>query len=190
MRVHVNGTRALVVAVALAAALAGCSDKLIPPVLHPPPPSPYPKLVNPFSVVEALRIAYENRDSTEIKLLYDDNYQGSSADGTDPYPVILRFYKFDEVRHVAKLAHAGLSSVTLTTAYGLVREQDLSDPPGWAMIRNPYLSLEISDSTSLGTHTVDFTSERTVFKFAPHTPDPSSVTDTTWKIIGWTEIPN
>src|SRR5258708_7594973 len=50
---------------------------------RPPPPTPpvvYPPLNTPEATLEALREGYENRDSAEIKLVYDIDYQGTSFD--------------------------------------------------------------------------------------------------------------
>jgi hypothetical protein len=173
-------------ALVLAAALGGCGKDKVTNVIPTPRPSLYPLLVNPYAVLDALQTAYQLRDTTEIKALYDDNYVGSSIDQTDPLPAMLTFYKFDENQHIAKLAHTHIVNISLAKANSFVRFQDLADPPGWTTIDNPFTSLSISDSVS--TWSVDFTSELTEFKFVPHTPDASSVTDTTWKIIRWTEV--
>jgi len=195
MHVHVNGRAwsrknsdlVALVALVLAAALAGCGqDKVMNAIPPTPKPPLYPLLVNPYSVLDALTTAYQRRDTTEIKALYDDSYQGRSIDGTDPSPTFLMFTKSDEVRHVATLAHTSLLHLSLIEANGLVRIHDVTDPPGWTTIRNPYRSLSISDS--LKTRGVDFTTEMNEFKFIPHAPDPTSVTDTTWKIVEWTEV--
>ncbi len=155
----------------------------------PPPPRIYPLLVDPYSVMDALRTAYVQRDTTEIKLLYDNSYEGTSIDHTDPSPTLLIFSKADEVRHVSALAHdASILNVSLFPSLAMLRSHDLADPPGWSTIQSPMTSLEISDS--LATRRVDFATETMEFTFIPHTPDPTSVTDTTWKIIRWTEVKN
>ena len=176
-----------VVVLAIAGTLVGCGkDKIVEPPLRRP--GPYPIIFTPYNVLDALRIAYQLRDSIEINLLYDDNYQGSSVDPADPLAATLTFGKYDEVRHVAKLAHTKIFSISLVMANGLQRFTDPSDPPGWATINNPFSTLEITDSVT--TYQVNFSAESTQFKFIPHMPDPSSPTDTTWKMVRWTEVKN
>ena len=188
MQTLVNGTRlALLAAIALTT-LAGCGgDKTMNPV-PAPKVNPYPKLINPFNVLDALEIAYENRDTTELELLYDDAYQGTSSDLTDPNATILLFTKQDEIRHLAKLKATTLYSVSLQRSTHSVRSRDNADPPGWTMIDNPFTVLEIGEPSIV--RRVDFSTELSRFKFVPHTPDPSSITDTTWKIIRWVEVKN
>ena len=57
------------IAVVMAAFLTpGCgSDHVVGP--GSPPVSKYPKLINPYSVLDALQIAYQDKDTTEIKAL-------------------------------------------------------------------------------------------------------------------------
>src|SRR5678816_2035775 len=57
-------------------AMSGCGDdKITPPIIQP---RIYPILSNPYNVMDALKTAYERRDTVEIKVLYDDAYQGTS----------------------------------------------------------------------------------------------------------------
>ena len=177
----------LAIAVALVFGAGGCGeDKVLSPF---PPARIYPQPLNPASVMDALRIAYGRRDTTEIKLLYDDAYQGTSIDQTDPVPASLNFTKADEVSHVSALAHdASLLHVSLILSNNMIRFSDLADPPGWATIQNPVLSVEVSSASA--SHQVDATQESMEFKFVPHTPDATSQTDTTWKIVRWTEVKN
>ncbi|HYQ89800.1 MAG TPA: hypothetical protein VEU09_09270 [Candidatus Binatia bacterium] len=74
----------------------------------------------------------------------------------------------------------------MNLAPAMQRFTDPSDPPGWATIQNPIASLEVSDST--GSHTVDIANDLMEFKFIPKTPDSSSASDTTWKIVRRTEV--
>jgi hypothetical protein len=180
----------LTAAVALAFAMDGCGhDRVMVGNPPPIPPRIYPLLLDPYSVMDALRTAYGRRDSAEIKLLYDMNYQGTSIDQTDPAPAVLNFNKADEVRHVVALAKdPTILHVSMVPTTVMQRFTDLADPPGWSTIQNPIASLEVSSSTS--SRTVDIANETMVFKFIPHTPDPTSATDTTWKIIRWTEVRN
>jgi len=152
-------------------------------------PPDYPKLENPFSVLDALELAYAAKDSNEIKLLYDDqNYQGTSFDPVNQNQIPLTWS--DEVRHVARLAQTpAITGIKLTFPPAKVRETDLLDPPGWAMIKIQNMTLELTDnSTNTFFHLVS--SDNFEYHFIPHTPDASSTTDTTWKIVRWTEFQN
>ena len=171
-----------------ALALSGCGeDHGFKPIV-PNPPRIYPYLYNPYLVIDALRTAYERRDTVEIKLLYDDAYQGSSIDQTDPVPAAIPFTKADEVAHVANLALNPAVHVSILPVPSLTRTSDPGDPPGWAIIQNPIVSLEVSDLAQ--DNRLDVANTTETFKFIPHTPDATSPTDTTWKIIGWTEVRN
>jgi hypothetical protein len=186
-RPDIRSALALIAAIALTT-LGGCGgDKGFNPIPLPKP-SPYPKLITPFSVINALEIAYESRDTTELELLYDDAYQGTSSDLTDPNSTLLVFTKADEIRHLAKLKATTLFGISLQASTSLARHHDSGDPPGWTTIDNPFTSLDIGEP-SVVRH-VDFSAELSRFKFVPHTPDRSSITDTTWKIIRWVEVRN
>jgi len=170
------------VALALAV-LAGCGkDKTTGPVVTPPK---YPVLSSPKNVLTALRTAYVTRDSLEIPFLYDDAYVGTTIDPYSPSPYdSIGFTKADEVAHVAALARKNvLVDMTLNAANGF---RDGTDPPGWMTIQNPISNLDIADNPT--EYIVGLGGEAMDFKFVPHTPDPSSPTDTTWKIIQWTEV--
>ena len=148
-------------------------------------PPVYPKLISPTNVLEALALAYSKRDSTEMKLIYDVNYAGSSF---DPKTLAqLPFTKTDEVRHVEKLYASGsITSVALTFPSVRLRFTDSADPPGWATIQLQNVTVEINDSpTSYNL----LASETFEFKFIPFIPDTTAPTDTTWKIVRWTELP-
>ncbi|HZI89043.1 MAG TPA: hypothetical protein VFD83_01165 [Candidatus Polarisedimenticolia bacterium] len=167
-------------------AMSGCGDdKITPPIIQP---RIYPILSNPYNVMDALKTAYERRDTVEIKVLYDDAYQGTSIDQTDPSPTLLTFTKADEVAHVAKLANTSIVHLALLPSFSVIRFDDAGDPAGWTTLNNPFLSLDISDTTAA--RAVDFQAETSQFKFVPHAPDASSTTDTTWKIVRWTEVKN
>ena len=183
-------TRSCIPAVVLIAALAlsGCGEDHGFKPQPQPPQQIYPYLVNPYSVMDALKTAYERRDTVEIKLLYDDAYQGSSIDQTDPVPAAIPFTKQDEVAHVAKLAKDVTVHVSILNNPALTRTSDPGDAPGWAIIQNPIASLEVSDLVQ--DNQVDIAHETMIFKFVPHSPDASSITDTTWKIIRWSEVRN
>ena len=172
-------------ALLIAGFLAGCGDgfTIIEPPIRRPVPI-YPKLVSPYLVMEALRIAYMFRDTTELKLIYDDNYQGTSADQNVP-GTPFTFSKFDENQHLSKLAHRQDIAVSILTDSHMTRTADASDPPGWALIQNPIASLSVTDSGF--TYNVDIAHEVMDFHFIPQL-DSTAVTDTTWKIVRWIEV--
>ncbi len=151
----------------------------------PTPPAPYEQLVNPFSVLNSLAAAYGNKDSVEIALIYDINYSGTSFDPDNLNP--LTFTRQDEIRHIQALYRSTtITTVSLTFPSVKVRYTDSADPPGWATIALQNMTFDISDTpTSWNLRP----SETWEFKFIPHSPDPSSPTDTTWKIVRWQEIP-
>jgi len=167
-------------------ALAGCifSPARKPPIVKVP--HPYPILSNPFLVLDALQQDYEGRDSNEVKLLYDkDNYQGTSIDASDQSTYNTRWA--DEVEHVAALARSTtITQVAFTFPTSQTRFTDVSDPPGWATIQVQGLHIQIDDGQV--SHLLYETGVTNEFKFVPHAPDASSSTDTTWKIIRWTEV--
>jgi hypothetical protein len=178
----------------IAGLAAGCGTK--DHIVAPTPPDPYqghplyPMLFDPYNVMDALRIAYEARDSVEIKKLYDDNYTGTSIDLTAPGgPLQLDFTKADEVRHVAAMAKStSITNITLQWPPALTREQDLGDPPGWTTIRllPNTVRLEVSDQATI--RSIQSDQEQFEFKFIPTTPAPGSPTDTLWSIIRWSEV--
>jgi len=177
---HHRYVRAAVILAAALALAAGCGDKKHT-VVGPGTPTPYPKLSSPENVMAALALSYQRRDSVETKLIYDENYQGTSI---DPYGPPMSFYKWDEIRHVVALARTPtITSVTLLFPYALTRFTDLGDPPGWASIEVTDARIEINDITSYAVSS----GETMQFKFVPTTPDSTSPTDTTWKLVRWFE---
>ena len=188
---RVSASVALTLAIALCSALlVGCAkkDKIVGPgerfFL-------YPKLSSPFNVLAALETAYECRDSVEFKLLYDSLYVGRTFDQRDPgNPGQYTFNKADEVRHVASLAKNPSVTIDLTYPPVLTRVTDLSDPPGWATIQTSGLRLEIDDGSIATSYFIASDRETMEFKFIPTSPDSTSPTDTTWKIVRWSEVAN
>jgi len=168
---------------------AGCGDKKRTIVGPEHQPALYPILSSPQNALAAMVLSYQRRDSTETKLIYDDAYQGTSVDQTDPSPVVLRLYKADEVRHVVALAkRVTITGVSIMFPPVLERFTDAGDPPGWAtiLVANPRIEIDdqpVSYSTASSGETMEF-------KFVPTTPDSTSPTDTTWKIIQWFELKN
>ena len=167
-------------------ALAGCSAKnrITKPDVQPK----YPVLSTPQNVMAALARAYGWRDSVEYALLFDDNYQGTS---TDPYlppgEETLNFTKADEAAHIGALARSRtISYVNVDFGPSPERATDAADSVGWATIQVQYFVLAIQDNvTSYYANSSNVAME---FKFKPTTPAPSSPTDTTWKIIRWSEF--
>ena len=154
-----------------AATSCGVNHRFVPRIT--PPASKYPQLLNPYSVMDALRLAYEARDTVEIKLLYDDGYEGSSADLTGPPPYLspMVILKGGEVQHVSALARDhSIRSISMILGTNMQRYDDPADPPGWATIGNPITSLEVSDSTV--TRRVDIANETMEFKFIHTAPPP------------------
>ena len=180
--------RLVVAAVLLGAVfVTGCGKKKHYITAPVPPRSLYEEPVAPEAVLRNLALAYSTRDSTEYKSLFDENYQGTSIDQAAPSPPTLTYTKADEARHIAALAKsATITSIELRLTLALARFTDVGDPPGWASIQNPIQLLAIYDGADA--YVVDLGREYTEFKFIPTTPAPSSPSDTTWKIIRWTEI--
>jgi hypothetical protein len=161
------------------AVLAGCGKK--DTVVGPPATPTYPALTSPVQVLEALRIAYIRKDSTEYKLLFDQGYVGASVDLSTQTPIDTLTFA-DEARHIAALARS-TAVVELQLRPNMVRLADPGDPPGWALIQNPIQSLAIYDGPNV--FGVGVANETIEFRFIPHSTSP---TDTTWKIIQWSEI--
>ncbi len=155
----------------------------------PPPPPKYPLLIDPYSVMHAYQLAYQARDSVEMKLLYDNQYVGTSTDQSSPGgPVTSTFSKADEVSSVGAMAKKiTITSVSLGVPSVLTRLRDDADPPGWALIQFPVglVTLKVDDGQT--THVIIPDKESFEFRFAPMAPDSTSPTDTTWKIIRWRE---
>ncbi len=150
----------------------------------------YPALTSPQAVIQAMVLAYVRRDAAETGLVYDGAYQGLSVDLTAISPNdTLAFTKADEVAHVAGLGRLGGGTTVSCELYpSLARFRDGADPPGWATIQNPLGAIEVNDGPT--TYHVDPSTLTMEFKFAPATPDSTSPTDTTWKIVRWLEVKN
>lgn len=168
---------------------AGCGGNKHTVMGPGPTPPTYPILSSPQNVLAAMALAYQRRDSIETALVYDQAYQGSSIDQTDPALTPTFFYKYDEVAHLSALAKTTtIASVTCQLAPMLIRFTDGSDPPGWATIDNPIAAIEINSSPT--SSSLSRTGIFMEFKFAPTSPDSTSPTDTTWKIVRWLEVKN
>jgi len=171
--------------VAILCAFSGC---IFSPHKKPPGgPSPpiYPHLDNPYSVLDALAMAYTAKDSNEVKVLYDSLYIGTSIDQVDQ--TNLSFTRALEVAHVASLAKSlDIRSVLLEFPPSKTRFTDQADPPGWATVQI-LQNMHVTVDTAARTYLLYDSGVTTEFKFIPKTPDPSSTTDTTWKIVRWSE---
>jgi len=158
-------------------------------VTKQPPPPPYQQPTSPEAVLSNLKLAYTNKDSTEYKSLYHDQYQGSFIDQRDPTTPSGTYYKTDEAQHIAFLAK-GAQTVDLELSSNLVRTIDLGDPAGWITIQEPFLVLHVQGTTADGTLGDDeiLTGEDSIeLKFVP-IPPSGSQPDTTWQIIRVIEV--
>lgn len=173
---------------ATAITVAGCGDN------HesPPKPPPGPQSVirsTPENALKQLEYVYTKRDSIGIKALYDSTYAGTSTDETAlPGSQVLNFAYVDEVEHVAAMARShGITSVILS--FGAPTRLPSSDVshPEWATIQVPgsnmRLEIDALDAVELPASGISES-----FLFRPVTPDASSPTDTTWKIVRWSEL--
>jgi hypothetical protein len=173
-------------------ALAGCG--IFKPEEGDPPggggPIDYPTLDFPSRVLSALEIAYSNRDSVKIKELYDSTYTGQSVDLNNPSVTIGVTYG-DEVAHVARLAaDPDIKNAYLDLGSDASWDRLPSDDPShpeWAVIQivGQAYRVEVTE----GTTTYGAIGEAGTFQefaFTP-TPDPSSPSDTLWKIVRWKE---
>ncbi|TMQ62406.1 MAG: hypothetical protein E6K77_07510 [Candidatus Eisenbacteria bacterium] len=164
------------------AVVAGCGKK--DKIVGPPATPRYPALTSPELVLVALRTAYTGKDSTEYKLLFDQDYLGTSVALRTQSPIDTLTFA-DEAQHIAALARSTTAIVELQLTPTMTRSRDPGDPPGWALIQNPIYGLTIYDGPNV--YGVGVGSETIEFRFIP-TPDSTSPTDTTWKIIRWSEI--
>ena len=172
----------LVLAITLCAAvLAGCGKK--DTVVGPPVTPKYGLPSSPLIVMNNLKTAYTAKDSVAYRACFDFSYVGDSQDLRTQTPIDTLYFA-NEAEHIAALARS-TAIVEIQLVPVLVRRADSGDPPGWALIQNPILSLAIHDGpVSFNVVPQDETIE---FRFIP-TPDSASPTDTTWKIIRWSEI--
>jgi hypothetical protein len=101
--------------------------------------------------------------------------------------VALSFSKADEMRHVASLAaRTTIAHISINLNPVIRRYTDTADPAGWASLQNPLRTVEIEDAGT--TYDVYLSYETLTYKFIPTTPDSTSPTDTTWKIVRWSEV--
>jgi hypothetical protein len=166
----------------LLAAISGCgkSNPVKPQIQQPISSS------TPQNTLENLRRAYTSRDSTGYDSLFDASYAGTSIDPSGMSPVVLNFTKADESLHIRALVRSvSITRVKLQFPPTLTRFSDAADTVGWATIQTVGSVIEVDNNfTSL----VVNPNETMVFKFRPTTPAAGSPTDTTWKIVRWSEI--
>ena len=176
--------RATLTAVILLIAVAGCGGKKTTgPRENLRPYRPYLVPATPKSVLYNMQIAYSNRDSIAYKSLFDSLYAGLSTDQSDGS--MLNFTKADEAQHIAALARSrSITMCSITFPPSLQWFTDSGDPAGWATIQIYPVVIQIDDNPTSMTTGPNETME---FKFVPTTPAAGSPTDTTWKIIRWSE---
>jgi hypothetical protein len=162
----------------------GCGkDKILRDELQPPPGPRYFTPSAPESTVLNYKLAWERRDSTMIDSVLTDDYVGSSVDMTDPSSGTLTFTRSDETRALGGIKlDALINSVTITLPdpSSWARHHDLGDPPEWVTFVVSYVSILVTrtDTMDYATHT------HVEFKVKPI----ASASDTTWKIIRWSEV--
>jgi hypothetical protein len=163
------------------AVVAGCGKK--DTIVGPPVTPKYGIPSSPLIVMTNLKTAYTAKDSVAYKACFDLNYIGESQDLTTQNPIDTLTFA-NEARHIAALARS-TASVDLQLTPTIVRSAEPGDPPGWALIQNPIHTLRLDDGPN--SYVVEPSNETMEFRFIP-TPDSASPTDTTWKIIRWSEI--
>jgi hypothetical protein len=160
----------------------------------PPPPLKYPVLSTPAAVLTALRIAYENRDSSGYLKLFDDKYLGATYDTSEVEEgnQAGTFTRVEEEKHIKSLAeNANITSVdlflpgepwTVTT----VIDVDSGEEWGLITIYNPQIGV-----TEAGKDAVRIVANETFqFRFRPRSvPPESSDTGKLWHIVRWNEDP-
>ena len=156
-----------------------------------PPRPKYEPLATPENVLIDLSRAYSSKDSNEVKLLYHNDYTGTTIDQSNPLSILhFDFTKADEVGHVAGLARniavffvdLELSPLLATLK---LRYHDAGDPPGIETVQRPITRLAVYDDQNRWEVPLD--KDYIEFKFIAKTPDSSSLTDTTWQIYKFTE---
>jgi len=155
-------------------------------------PAEYEKPRFPEAVLRNLVLAYSRKDSTNYVACFDKDYTGSSLDQLDPSPATISVTWADEAQHIGFISHSAISSIIVNTVpnLGQKRFHDGGDPAGWATIQSPfYGKITITDpSLGAGGTTWEIPTDLPnlyIYKFIPY---PGAGTDTTWKIISWSEV--
>ena len=140
----------------------------------------------PVNVLQNLRQAYTAKDTAAYRACFDERkgfYVGTTQDVVHQTPVDTLYFT-DEAAHIAAL-YRSTAIADLQLVPFPVRRADSEDPT-WALIQNPIQSLKIDDGQN--SYVVTPSNETIEFHFIPKTPDSTSPSDTTWKIIRWTEV--
>ncbi|MGE5175224.1 MAG: hypothetical protein ACM3JJ_02520 [Hyphomicrobiales bacterium] len=179
---------ALLAGALLVAAGAGCGkkDKVVGPGSNPLP-SPLPDRSTPQNALSLYAYAWVHRDSTILDSLIDATYVGTSIDLSDPTPFTRSFTKSDEIHDLGGLEKATdvtRVEVNLGPASSWVRTKYAGDPPDWVALQVPAATIRVY--TTVDTY-VASGMDVEEWKFAPHTPAPTSPTDTVWTMIRWSE---
>ncbi len=159
----------------------------------PPPPPSYYVPARPDLVLQNLITAYQRRDSTVYKTIYDLDYEGKSTNPADPNPAtqVSTFSWDSEVRHLANMARATTISqvvMDLGSATQWIREpSDNLAHPEYALIQLQNVHIQVFVGNDVYNVKQD-SGEIFQFRFKPTTPAATSSSDTLWTIISWTEV--
>lgn len=152
---------------------------------------PYPSPERPTWVLRMLKMAYERRDSTQYKVIYDSSYVGTSVDQNDVSTLIVSYR--DELDHIAALERTpGLRAYLELGPEATWDPVPSDDPshPDWMviLISGTSYKVQIDDTVKGDSYAAEgdagFFQE---FTFEP-TPDETSPTGAYWKIIRWREV--
>ena len=175
-------------------ALAGLSLLLLAGCIFSPDRKPpkdvtviYPVADSPGNTLQKLILAYNNRDSVRTGEVYDVNYQGSSADPSQPTPVY-QFTRASEISHVKRL-HDDQNIVNVSLDLGPSNAWQLlpglaTDPPGTIVIPIQYATISVKDVSAAEYVFKPVTME---YAFKPTEISPGV---THWTVIRWTETAN
>jgi len=172
----------------IAAVVAGCGDDKTTNPNDKPTTFTYLPLDTPQHVVANLRDSWNRIDSVRTDQIYDDAYIGTSVDQSDNST--LTFTKTQEVQVIARMkrdANVRSASFDPKPENTWVRLSYPTDPPGWATLQLYGVNIQL-DHAVYGTLLAN-SSSFFELKFIP-TLDSASPTDTTWKIVRWSEIAN
>jgi hypothetical protein len=161
----------------------GCGkDDPVKPLLPAAPPRYFTQSA-PESTVLNYTLAWERRDSTMIDSVMADDYTGSSVDMSDPSSGTLTFTKSDETRALGRFqldSRIRSIEILFSEPSTWTRFHDLADPVGWVTLTIPQSSIRVFwvNGMDAVAHTqLEFTVEAI-----------ASASDTTWKIVRWSEV--
>jgi hypothetical protein len=174
--------------VLVSALVAGCIFSPDKGDDKPPPPPTYPALTSPGQVLVALRLAYEARDSSGYRALFEWDYKGSSYDTSEADGAQAgTFTRIAEEQHIRRLAeNPYITSVDLFLPEPWTYTRIIGDTgEEWVQIQVKNPQIGVTD----GPNTVQTIANETfLFAFRP-TYAPESPTDTLWHIVRWEEAP-